>query len=80
MLNLGYRHKFNDNLSAVVTVQDVLRTQRDRVVIDTATLKDRFVVTPRTQAVFVGLTYSFGSNGRRARDPGFEFGGGEAPS
>jgi hypothetical protein len=79
VVNLGYRHKFDDHLSAVVTVQDALSSLKQTTVIDTPTFRDRVVGEPRIRAVFVGLTYSFGSNGRKARDPGFEFGGGGGP-
>jgi outer membrane receptor protein involved in Fe transport len=79
IVNLGYRHKFNDQLSAVVTVQDALKTLGDTLIINTPVLRERAVATPDFRAVFVGLTYSFGSNGRKARDPGFEFGGGGGP-
>jgi len=73
MLNLGYRHKFNDQVSGVVTVQDVLGSFRDKRVIDTPTLKDVQRYNPRNRGVFVGLTWAFGG---RQRDPGFDFGGG----
>jgi hypothetical protein len=63
----------------VVTVQDALKSLKNTVVIDTPTVRDRVVSKPNVQAVFVGLSYSFGSNGRKSRDPGFEFGGGAPP-
>jgi outer membrane receptor protein involved in Fe transport len=79
MLNLGYRHKFDDRLSAVVTVQDLLGSFKSVSITDTPALRSRQVFTPRFRSVFVGLTYSFGSDGRKPRDPGFEFGGGGTP-
>jgi outer membrane receptor protein involved in Fe transport len=79
MLNLGYRHKFSDQLSGVVTVQDLLSTFRDKRVIDTPTLKDVQRYEPKVRGVFVGFTYAFG--GGRQRDPGFDFGqGGGGPT
>ena len=78
MLNLGYRHKFNDKLSGVVTVQDALATFRDKRVIDTPQLKDVTQFEPKVRAIFVGFTYAFG--GGRQRDPGFDFGGAGAPT
>lgn len=78
MLNLGYRHKFNDRLSGVVTVQDALNTFGDKLVIDTAALKNRRAMDLDLRAVFVGFTYGFGGNGvpnpRRPREPAFDFG------
>jgi outer membrane receptor protein involved in Fe transport len=77
MLNLGYRHKFNDQLSGIVTFQDVLDSFRFKSVIDTPTLRDVQRFTPTNRAVFVGFTYAFG--GGKARD-NFDFGGGGAPT
>jgi outer membrane receptor protein involved in Fe transport len=73
-VNLGYRHKFDDRLSGVVTVQDAFSTIRFKQVIDTPTLRERLVFAPTNRGVFVGFTYTFG--GGRQRDPGFDFGGG----
>ena len=77
MLNLGYRHKFNDRLSGVVTVQDSLKTFGDKLVIDTAVLKDRRALDLDLRAVFIGFTYGFGGqpgpNARRPREPAFDF-------
>ena len=77
MLLLGYRHKFNDRLSGVVTVQDGLKTFRDKTVINTPTLKNRRDMELDLRTVFVGITYGFGGQGaanpRRAREPAFDF-------
>lgn len=77
---LGYRHKFNDSLSAVVTAQDLFGTLRFRRIIDTPTLHDRNGGKPDIQAVFVGLTWNFGGAGKKPRDQGFDFGGAVPPS
>jgi len=78
MLNLGYRHKFNDRLSGVVTVQDALKTFGDKLVINTTALKDRRTMDLDLRAIFVGFTYGFGGQGvpnpRRPREPAFDFG------
>jgi outer membrane receptor protein involved in Fe transport len=86
MVNLGYRHKFNDRLSGVVTVQDALNTFGDKLVINTAALKDRRAMDLDLRAVFIGITYGFGGKGvpnpRRPREPAFDFGapgGGVSP-
>jgi len=77
-VNLGYRHKFSDQLSAVVTVQDTFDTIRFRSVVETSTYREVNRGVPQNRAVFVGFTYSFG--GGRQRD-NFDFGsGGGAPS
>ena len=72
LLNLGYRHKFNDDWSFFATARDILNSLGDTLVLDTPTLKQRVVTDIRLRALFVGLTYSFG--GGRRRDPGFDFG------
>lgn len=72
---LGYRHKFSDSLSAVATVQDVLGTFRFGNTIDTPTLRERNRGKPSIQAVLIGLNWTFGAPNKRARDPGFDFGG-----
>jgi outer membrane receptor protein involved in Fe transport len=77
MLNLGYRHRFSPRLNGVVTVQDALGTLRDVRTLDTSTLVERRYADVRLRGVFIGLTYSFGGNGRPAAQPqGFDFGGG----
>jgi outer membrane receptor protein involved in Fe transport len=77
MLNLGYRHKFNDRLSGVITVQDSLKTFGDKLVINTGALKERRAMDLDLRAIFVGVTYGFGGQGaanpRRPREPAFDF-------
>ena len=72
LVNLGYRHKFNDDWSLFAVSRDSLASYNDVLVIDTPALKDRVATHVNLQAVFVGLTYSFG--GGRRRDPGFDYG------
>lgn len=78
MLNIGYRHKFTDRLSATVTAQDVLGTFKETQVIDTPTLQGRTKREFNFRGVYVGFTYTFG--GQRRPDPGFDFGGGAPPT
>jgi outer membrane receptor protein involved in Fe transport len=72
-VNLGYRRKFNDRLSGVVTVQDVLATAGFASVIETPLYRERNRADAKNRAIFLGFTYAFGG---RQRDPGFDFGGG----
>jgi len=72
-MNLGYRRKVSDKLSFVVTAQDVLDTLKDRVVIDTPTLRDRTERSANFRSVFFGFTYSFG--GGKPRPEQFDFSG-----
>jgi hypothetical protein len=75
-LNLGYRHKFTDDFSLVVTAQDVLKTSPFVIVVDTPDLRVRRHSEANIQAVFIGFTWAFGGLGKRPKDPGFDFGGG----
>jgi len=75
-LNLGYRHKFSDDLSLVMTAQNVLNTSDYVVVVDTPDLRLRRRSVGNMRAVFIGFTWAFGGEGKRPRDPGFDFGGG----
>ncbi|HEX2818120.1 MAG TPA: outer membrane beta-barrel family protein [Phenylobacterium sp.] len=77
LMFLGYRHKFSDSFSAVVTVQDPLNRYRFKQVIDTPTLREVSEGRGRIQAAFVGLTWAFGAATKRPQ--GFDFGGGSAP-
>lgn len=71
-VNLGYRHKFNDQFSGVVTVQDVLATQGFASVIETPLYRERNKADAKNRAILLGVTYTFGG---RQRDQGFDFGG-----
>jgi outer membrane receptor protein involved in Fe transport len=78
-LNLGYRHKLNDQLAVVVTAQDVLRTFRFRQVIDTPTLKSRLNAMIDTPVVMAGFTWTFAGQPKKG-EPAFDFGGGAPAS
>lgn len=78
IVNLGYRRKFSDQLSGVITAQDAFDTFRFRSQVTTSSYFEVNRGKPQNRAVFVGLTYTFG--GARQRDPGFDFGGGGPPS
>ncbi len=75
LVYLGYRHKFADNLFGIVTVQDPFDDLHFRKVIDTPLLLDRSDGHIRIRAVFFGVTRTFGGNGKKPREPGFDFGG-----
>ncbi len=77
MLNIGYRHKFNDRLSGLVTIQDALDTFSYKEIVDTPTLSRRLSQSVDTRGVSIGLVWTLG--GGKPRDPGFDFGGGGGP-
>jgi hypothetical protein len=70
---VGYRHKFDERLSAVVTAQDLFNTLRFRQVVETPTLRYQQQFEPAVQAAYVGLTWSFGAATKRPQ--AFDFGG-----
>ena len=74
MLNIGYRHKFNDRISGLVTFQDVLDTFTYTEVVDTPALSRRIRQSVDTRGVQIGLVWTLG--GGKPRDQGFDFGGG----
>jgi outer membrane receptor protein involved in Fe transport len=77
-VNVGCRHKIDDNLSVLVVVQDLFKTLHDSQVIATPTLKTGSRHEADSRVFIIGVSRSFG--GRRGRDPGFEFKqGGAAP-
>jgi outer membrane receptor protein involved in Fe transport len=76
-LNLGWRHKLTDKLSATVTVQDVLGSVHFERSLDTPALIERFRVDPVARSVVVRLDYRFGATGGKGpKDPAFDYGAG----
>lgn len=75
-MNLGYRHRFDDRVSMMVTVQDVFDSFHFNNRLDTPLLKDRAEQRVSLRGVSLGVTYVFGDIKRAKRDPGFDFGGG----
>ncbi|WP_372782232.1 TonB-dependent receptor domain-containing protein [Phenylobacterium sp.] len=80
-VNLGWRHKVNDRVTATLTVQDALATNRFRRRLDTPIFSEDLDIRPVFRSVFFRLDYRFGGGGGKpARDPGFEYeSGGAAP-
>jgi outer membrane receptor protein involved in Fe transport len=73
MINLGYRHKFDDRLSFVATVRDLLGNFGETVVYQTPRLRDRVEREFGGRVVFVGLTYTVSAGQRERRDPNFDY-------
>ena len=72
-VNLGYRHKFDDKVTLLFTVNDVFRTQRQRIVLDTPTLRQDLHRHTDTRIIAVALVWTLTG---RPREAGFDFGGG----
>jgi hypothetical protein len=69
---LGYRHKFSESLSGVVTVQDPFNTYRFRQTIESPALRETVEGRGRIQAAYVGLSWTFGAAQKRPQT--FDFG------
>lgn len=74
MLFAGYRHQFNKDWSVYVSGRDLLGSYKEVLVLDTPQLRARSETHVKLRAVFVGVTYSFGSGAGR-RDSGIDYGG-----
>ena len=80
-LNMGWRHKFSDRLTATVTGQDLLASNDFRQKINTPILREEVFVRPAFRQVFFRLDYRFGGGAAKAaKEPGFEYeNGGPGP-
>jgi outer membrane receptor protein involved in Fe transport len=73
-VNLGWRHKVNDRITATVTVQDALATNRFHRELSTPIFSEDLIFRPVSRAVFFRLDYRFGgSSAKAAKEPGFEY-------
>lgn len=80
-VNLGWRHKVNDRVTATVTVQDLLATYRFERRLDTPALTEHLDIRPAYRSVFFRLDYRFGGkSAKAAKEPGFEYENGAPPA
>jgi outer membrane receptor protein involved in Fe transport len=61
IVNLGYKHQFKPDLTAVVTVSDVFNGQRFQRVATTPTFTEEYRRTVQGRILYVGFVCSFGS-------------------
>lgn len=73
VVNLGYRHKFSDRFSLVLTGQNMLDSAQQQIVIDTPLIRDRITNRGAGRIVLIGITYNVGGQSRRRQEPGFDF-------
>jgi outer membrane receptor protein involved in Fe transport len=76
LLNLGYRRKLSPALFLVVTMQNVLDSNRQRINYNLPTLRDCRLVDGVGRATLVTLTYNFGSGAQKAHDPNIDYSSG----
>ncbi|HLZ76852.1 TonB-dependent receptor domain-containing protein [Phenylobacterium sp.] len=72
-LNMGWRHVINERLTATVTGQDLLASNRFHRELNTPTLVEDLVSRPMARSVIFRLDYRFGGGGSKAKEPGFEY-------
>jgi outer membrane receptor protein involved in Fe transport len=72
LVNVGYRHQIHANLSAVVTVSDLLDGQIFRRVVSTPALSDRYQREQVGRIAYIGVIYTFGAP-KKSKEGGFEF-------
>lgn len=61
LMNLGFKHQITPSLSAVITVTDVLNSQRYQRYVATPTLQDSYRRSQAGQIAYVGFVYTFGA-------------------
>jgi outer membrane receptor protein involved in Fe transport len=74
---LGYRHRFDDRLSFLASLQDALATDRYGFTATTPLLAYRLEMHPHSRVLFLGLAYAFGGAARR--DAPLDLGGESSP-
>jgi outer membrane receptor protein involved in Fe transport len=72
IVNLGYKHQLDLDLTAVATVSDVFSGQRFRRFAVSPTLTQEYQRSVEGKVLYVGLVYSFGSK-KKDKQPNFEY-------
>ena len=72
VLNVGFRHQIRPDLSAVVSVADLLDSQRDRTVIDTPLLHDIITRRRSNRTASLALSWNFGGV-KKLKEPQFDY-------
>jgi outer membrane receptor protein involved in Fe transport len=68
VVNLGYRHQADAQLTIVATVSDLFNGQRNRRVYDTSTFHGDYRRQQSGQSAYLGIAYAFGGAPKKARD------------
>lgn len=72
VLNLGYRHQVRGDLAVVLSVSDLLDTQRDRTLIDTPLLHDVTVRRRSSRSASLAMNWTFGGV-KKVKEPQFDY-------
>jgi outer membrane receptor for ferrienterochelin and colicin len=72
IVNLGYRHQLNSDLTAVVTVADIFNGQRFERIAVTPTFTQEYSRFVHGRIMYVGLAHAFGSS-KKEKPTNFEY-------
>ena len=72
LVNLGYRHKAQDNLSFFVTVSDLFNGQRFERHVDATGLTQTYLREQRGRVAYVGMSWLLGVP-KKAKEAGFDY-------
>ena len=72
IVNLGYKHQFLKELTAIATVSDVFNGQRFQRLVSSPTFTEVYRRTTRGRVFYLGLVYSFGVT-KKDKQPNFEY-------
>ncbi|HEY4079708.1 MAG TPA: TonB-dependent receptor [Burkholderiaceae bacterium] len=72
LVNLGYKHLVQPDLSLFVTVSDLFNGQRFHRMLSTETLQQTYQRQQMGRVVYVGMSYSFGG-GKKSKAASFEY-------
>ncbi len=74
VVNLGIRQDlWKKRLSLIGTVSDLFNTQQNRSEVETPVLVQESMRRRDGQVIFIGAIFNFGTNGKKNKDPKFEF-------
>ncbi len=72
IVNLGYKHQLDPDLTAVLTVSDIFDGQRFQRFTSTPAFTQEYRRTTRGRVLYLGFVYSFGST-KKDKQPNFEY-------
>jgi outer membrane receptor protein involved in Fe transport len=72
LVNLGYRHQLQPDLSLVMTVSDVFNGQRQQRFLETALLRQSSLREQSGRVIYAGLVVQFGVQ-KKAKGNGFDY-------
>lgn len=72
VVNAGYRHPLDDQLTVVATVSDLFNSQRTRRIYDTPAFEGSYRRHQMGQVAYLGLAYSFGGP-KKGKDADFNY-------